>query len=187
MPTFIPTQNSTQSFSEGKLKMPLVRYNTHWAIKWIIWGTYIYFAKLTKPPDRWLIKERIIGDYVITILSCNHPRTWKSSKPHKYQEKGWIKIPTYLNCEGILCYRHGTYELYQHCSNSWSTTKYLAICSGWAKVKLGGFVGSHCCNTLGVWLPHLHLHFISMSIIHLIYAFVELQHEYATYSNVLVL
>jgi hypothetical protein len=30
------------------------------------------------------------------------------------------------------------------------------------------------CNTLGVWLPHLHLHFISMSIIHLIYAFVLL-------------
>jgi hypothetical protein len=43
------------------------------------------------------------------------------------------------------------------------------------------------CNTPGVWLPHLHLHFISMSIIHLIYAFVELQHEYATYSDVLVL
>jgi hypothetical protein len=43
------------------------------------------------------------------------------------------------------------------------------------------------CNTLGVWLPHLHLLFISMSIIHIIYAFVELQHEYATYSNVLVL
>jgi hypothetical protein len=28
------------------------------------------------------------------------------------------------------------------------------------------------CNTLGVWLPHLQLHFISMSIIHLIHAFV---------------
>ena len=23
-----------------------------------------------------------------------------------------------------------------------------------------------CCNTPGVWLPHLHLHFINMSIIH---------------------
>jgi hypothetical protein len=31
------------------------------------------------------------------------------------------------------------------------------------------------CNTLGVWLPHLHLHFRSMSIIHLIYAFVLLE------------
>jgi hypothetical protein len=52
-------------------------------------------------------------------------------------------MPTYLNCDGILCYRHGTCELYWHCSNSWSTTKYLAICSGWAKVKLGGFVSGH--------------------------------------------
>jgi hypothetical protein len=32
----------------------------------------------------------------------------------------------------------------------------------------------------------LHLHFISMGIIHFIYAFVELKNEYATYSNVLV-
>jgi hypothetical protein len=31
-------------------------------------------------------------------------------------------------------------------------------------------------NTPGVWLPHLHLHFISTSIIHLIYAIVELEH-----------
>jgi hypothetical protein len=50
-----------------------------------------------------------------------------------------------------------------------------------------GCHGGGSCNTPGVWLPHLHLHFISMSIIHLIYAFVELQHEYATYFNVLVL
>jgi hypothetical protein len=34
------------------------------------------------------------------------------------------------------------------------------------------FIRGEGCNTLGVWLPHLHLHFISMSIIHLIYAFV---------------
>jgi hypothetical protein len=35
-----------------------------------------------------------------------------------------------------------------------------------------GGVGNQICNTSGVWLPHLHLHFISMSIIPLIYAFV---------------
>jgi hypothetical protein len=91
----LPTQNSTQSFSgrlwkEGKFKMPLVRYDTHWAIERIIWGTYIYFAKLIKPLDRWLIKDQMIGDSVITIPSCNHPRTWKSKKPYKYQGKGWI-------------------------------------------------------------------------------------------------
>jgi hypothetical protein len=34
------------------------------------------------------------------------------------------------------------------------------------------FIRGEGYNTLGVWLPHLHLHFISMSIIHLIYAFV---------------
>jgi hypothetical protein len=52
-------------------------------------------------------------------------------------------MPTYLNHDGILCYRHGIYELYRHSSNPWSTTKYLAICSGRAKVKLRGFVGGH--------------------------------------------
>jgi hypothetical protein len=41
-------------------------------------------------------------------------------------------------------------------------------------------------NTLGVLLPYLHLHFISMSIIHLIMSLFCLQHEYATYSNMLV-
>jgi hypothetical protein len=30
------------------------------------------------------------------------------------------------------------------------------------------------CNTLGIWLTYLHLHFIRMNIIHLIYAFVLL-------------
>jgi hypothetical protein len=93
MPTLIPTQNSTQSFSariwkEGKnSKMPLVRYHTHWAIEWIIWGTYIYFAKFTKPLERWLIEEWMIGSSVITVLSCNHPRTWKSYTPHKGSRK----------------------------------------------------------------------------------------------------
>jgi hypothetical protein len=37
------------------------------------------------------------------------------------------------------------------------------------------FIRGEDCNALGVWLPHLHLHFISMSIIHLIYAFVLLE------------
>ena len=33
----------------------------------------------------------MIGDSVITILSCNRPRTWKSYMPHRDQGKGWIK------------------------------------------------------------------------------------------------
>ena len=67
-----------------------------------------YFTKHIKPPDRWLIKERMIGNSVTTVLSCNSLRTWKSYTPHRDQGKGWIKIPTYLNCETILCYRHAT-------------------------------------------------------------------------------
>jgi hypothetical protein len=126
-------------------KTHLVRYNTHWVIKWIIWGTYLYFTKLTKLPDRRLIKEWMTVNSVITILSCNRPRTWKGYKPYNHQGKWVDKMPTYLNCDGILCYRHVTCELYRHRSNSWSTTKYLAICSGRAKVKLVGFVGGHYC------------------------------------------
>jgi hypothetical protein len=34
------------------------------------------------------------------------------------------------------------------------------------------FIRGEGCNTLGVWLPLFHLHFISMSIIHLILAFI---------------
>ena len=148
-PTFIPTQNTTQ-------KPLVVGYEKKAKFKCLWWGiihlewsresfeelTFI-FAKLIKPPDIWSIKEWMIGDSVITVLSCNRRRTWKSYTPHRDQGKGWIKMPTYLNYERILCYRHDTCELYQHGSNSWSTTKYLAICSGWAKVKLGGFVGGH--------------------------------------------
>jgi hypothetical protein len=68
--------------------------------------------KHIKPPDRQLIKEWMIGDSVITIISCNRPRTWKSYTPHRVQGKGWIKMLTYLNCKRILCYRHGTYEIF---------------------------------------------------------------------------
>jgi hypothetical protein len=95
-PTFIPIQNSTQSLSdriwkEGKIQMPLVRYHTLWAVERNIRWTYISLQKLIKPLDRWLIKEWMISDSVITILSCNRPKTWKSYTPHKDQGKGWIK------------------------------------------------------------------------------------------------
>ena len=71
-----------------------------------------FFAKFIKPPNRWLIKEWMISDSIITVLSCNCPRTWKSYTLHKDQGKGWIKMPTYLNCGRILCCRNGTYEIY---------------------------------------------------------------------------
>jgi hypothetical protein len=122
-----------------------------WGIIHIEWSRESFeeltflLPKFIKPPDRWLIKERVIGNSVITVLSCNCPRTWKSYKPHKHQGKRVDKMPTHLNCDGILCYRHDTCELYRHCSNSWLMTKYLAICSERAKVKLGGFVGGHYC------------------------------------------
>jgi hypothetical protein len=128
---------------KAKIQMPLVMYCTHWAIERIIWGTYICFTKLIKPLHKWLIEEWMIGDSIITFLSCNHPITWKRYTPHGNKGKGWIKMPTYLNCGRMLCYKHHTCELYQHSSTSWSTTKYLAICSGRAKVKLGELVGGH--------------------------------------------
>ena len=134
---------SGRIWKRRQISNALLRFHTHWAIERIIWGTYICFTKVIKPSDRWLIEEWMIGDSVITVLSCNRPRTWKSYTPHTDQGKGWIKMPAYLNYWRILCYRHGTCELYRHSSNSRSTTKYLAICLGRAKVKLGGFVGSH--------------------------------------------
>jgi hypothetical protein len=113
---FIPTQNST--------KKPLVGWKESKTSKFL--GEVLYtlsdrvnhlrnlyfFTKLIKPLDRRLIKEWMICDSVIIILSCNRPWTWKSYKPHKDQGKGWIKMPTYLNYGRILRYRHGTYEIY---------------------------------------------------------------------------
>jgi hypothetical protein len=55
----------------------------HWEIEWIMWGTYFLFAKLSKPLERKLIKEWMISNFVRTLLSCNHQRTWKSNKLHK--------------------------------------------------------------------------------------------------------
>ena len=56
---------------------------THWAIEWFIWGTYFLFVKLIKPLERKLIKEWMTSNSVITILSCKHPRTWKSNETRK--------------------------------------------------------------------------------------------------------
>ena len=72
-----------------------------------LWNLH-FFAKTYKTLDRWSIKERMIGDSIITVLSYNRPRTWKSYTPHRDQGKRWIKMPAYLNCGRILCYRHGT-------------------------------------------------------------------------------
>jgi hypothetical protein len=70
---------------EGKIPNALVRFHIHWAIERIIWGTYICFTKLIKPLDRWLIKEWMTS--IITVLSCNCPRTWKIYTPHRDQDK----------------------------------------------------------------------------------------------------
>ena len=97
---------------EAKFQMPLVRFHTLWAIERIIWGTYISLQKFIKPLDRQFIQEWMIGNSIITILSCNRPRTWIRYKPYRDQGKWWIKMPTYLNYRRILCYRHDTYEIY---------------------------------------------------------------------------
>jgi hypothetical protein len=50
---FLPTQNFTKNplivgWKEGKISNALVMFYTHWVIEWIIWGTYIFFAKTYK-------------------------------------------------------------------------------------------------------------------------------------------
>ena len=114
-----------------------------WAIMRIIRGTYFCFTKLIKPLDRWLIKEWMIGDSVITILFCNRPRTWKSYTPHRDQGKGWIKCQLIWIVEEYYVIGMALMKYIWHSSNSLSTTKYLAMCSERAKVKLGGFVCGH--------------------------------------------
>ena len=51
-------------WKEGKTTKCLGEDHTHWVIEWIIWGTYIYFTKFIKSPDRRLIKEWMIGNSV---------------------------------------------------------------------------------------------------------------------------
>ena len=53
--------------------------------------TFVLQKKFIKPLDRWLIKEWMIGNFVITFLSYNRPRTWESYMLHNNQGKGWIK------------------------------------------------------------------------------------------------
>ena len=143
-PLFIPTQKtplkafSGRMWKEGKISNALVRFHTHWAIERIIRGTYICFTKLIKPSDRWLIKEWMIGDSVITVLSCNHPRTCKSYTPHKDQGKWWLKCQLIWIVVEYFVIGMAIVNYIWHSSNSWSTINNLAICSGWAKVKLGG-------------------------------------------------
>ena len=61
-------------------------------IKSLWWGLYtlsdrmhhlrnftFYFVMLSEPPKRKLIKEWMTSNSVKPILSCNHPRTWKSN------------------------------------------------------------------------------------------------------------
>ena len=54
-----------------------------------------------------------------------------------------------------------------------------AACFALSLVKL-------CCNTLGVWLPHLHLHFINMSIIHPFMSLDCLEHAFETLQHMFI-
>ena len=68
--------------------MPLVRFDTHWAIKRIIWGTYIYFTKFIKSPDRRLIKEWMIGNSVKPFYLATAQELGKAISPIGIKEKG---------------------------------------------------------------------------------------------------
>jgi len=113
---FIPTQNSTQSlleiwWKEGKT-MPW--WGSYTLSDWVnhLRNLYLFCKKLTKLPDRKLIKEWMISNSTKIVLFCNHARLGKAISPIGIKLKGWIKCQTYSNWEKILCYRHGTCELY---------------------------------------------------------------------------
>ena len=78
-------------WKEGKTIKCLGEDRTHWAIEWIIWGTYIYFEKLIKPLDRRLIKEWMIGNSVKSVLSCSRLRLVNAISPTGIKLKGWIE------------------------------------------------------------------------------------------------
>ena len=40
------------------------------------------------------------------------------------------------------------------------------------------------CNTLGVWLPHLHLHFMNMSIMHPFVNLYHMKHDFKTLQHI---
>ena len=42
------------------------------------------------------------------------------------------------------------------------------------------------CNTLGVWLPHLHLHFINMGIIHPFMSLDCMKHAFETLQHIVI-
>ena len=42
------------------------------------------------------------------------------------------------------------------------------------------------CNTLGVWLPHLHLHFMNMSIIHPFMSLYCMKHVFETLQHIVI-
>jgi hypothetical protein len=87
-----------QKAFRGRMKKK-AKYQMPW------WGSYtlsdwvnhlsnlLFILQNSKHPDKKkLIKEWMIGNSVTTVLSCNHPRTRKSNKPYRNQDKGWIKI-----------------------------------------------------------------------------------------------
>jgi len=48
------------------------------------------------------------------------------------------------------------------------------------------FIRGEGCNTPGVWLPYLHLHFINMSIIHPFMSLDGLEHAFETLQHMFI-
>ena len=46
--------------------------------------------------------------------------------------------------------------------------------------------GNSSCNTLGVWLPHLHLHFMNMSIMHPFTSLYHMKHVFETLQRIVI-
>ena len=62
--------------------------------------------------------------------------------------------------------------------------KYWLLFKGCQRAPLISLAWSLVCNTLGVWLPQLHLHFINMSIIHPIMSSYCMKHALETLQRI---
>ena len=58
----------------------------------------------------------------------------------------------------------------------------------WYTFQISGrdFYKGEGCNTLGVWLPHLHLHFMNMSIIHSFISLCHMKHDFKTFQRIVI-
>jgi hypothetical protein len=116
--------------------------HTHWAIEWIIRGTYFLLQNFQNLQKESRSKNERLVVYK-TVLSCNRPRLEKAKRSIGNKKRGWIKCQHIQIKEEFFVIDMVLLKYNRHCSNSWSTNKRLNYCSRRARGKLGGLVGGH--------------------------------------------